>query len=206
MGKTAGLGQTLMAAVNQWFVRRKGLALSTLMTSFAGGGAIVVPLLGLGIATIGWRATLMYAGVFIICITIPVARVIRSRPEDIGLGPDGDPMEGEASADVPEAEFDVTSAAAETGKSCPDFTVRQAMRTSAFWLLLLGLTVRVSATNAVIIHIFPMLEEKGFGEQQAAFFVSAMFFIAIPLRFGMGVAGDYMSPHKILFVGMNRIL
>ena len=48
VGKTAGLGQTLMAVVNQWFVRRKGVALSTLMTSFAGGGAIVVPLLGLG--------------------------------------------------------------------------------------------------------------------------------------------------------------
>ena len=37
VGKTAGLGQTLMATVNQWFIRRKALALSTLMTAFAGG-------------------------------------------------------------------------------------------------------------------------------------------------------------------------
>ena len=42
LGKTAGLGQTLMATVNQWFVRRKAVAMSTLMTAFAGGGAIVM--------------------------------------------------------------------------------------------------------------------------------------------------------------------
>ena len=35
-GKTAGLGQTLMATVNQWFIRRKAVAMSTLMTAFAG--------------------------------------------------------------------------------------------------------------------------------------------------------------------------
>lgn len=203
VGKTAGLGQTLMAVVNQWFVRRKGVALSTLMTSFAGGGAIVVPLLGLGIATIGWRATLMYAGIFIVCITIPVARVIRSRPEDMGMGPDGDPIEPEDSDEEAAGDAEGTSATAASRKAGPDFTVRQAIRTSAFWLLLAGLTIRVSATNAIIIHIFPMLEDKGFEAQQASLFVSALFFIAIPLRFGMGVAGDFMSPRKILFVGMN---
>ena len=203
VGKTAGLGQTLMAVVNQWFVRRKGVALSTLMTSFAGGGAIVVPLLGLGIATIGWRATLMYAGIFIMCITIPVAWVIRSRPEDMGLGPDGDPLEPEQQDDTAQEGSEGISRSADARIAGPDFTVRQAIRTSAFWLLLAGLTIRVSATNAIIIHIFPLLENKVFGEQQAALFVSAMFFIAIPLRFGMGVAGDYLSPRKILFVGMN---
>ncbi|MCI0868749.1 MAG: MFS transporter [Chloroflexi bacterium] len=203
VGKTAGLGQTLMAVVNQWFVRRKGVALSTLMTSFAGGGAIVVPLLGLGIATIGWRATLMYAGIFIMCITIPVAWVIRSRPEDMGLGPDGDPLEPEQQDETAQEGSEGISKSAGARIAGPDFTVRQAIRTKAFWLLLAGLTIRVSATNAIIIHIFPLLEDKGFGEQQAALFVSAMFFIAIPLRFGMGVAGDYLSPRKILFVGMN---
>ncbi len=203
VGKTAGLGQTLMAVVNQWFVRRKGVALSTLMTSFAGGGAIVVPLLGLGIATIGWRDTLMYAGIFIVCITIPIAKVIRSRPEDIGQGPDGDPIEVESPLEGSQDSSTVAKPKSDSGTDGPDFTVKQAIKTSAFWLLLLGLTIRVSATNAVVIHIFPILEDKGYEAQQAALIVSAMFFISIPLRFGMGVAGDYMSPRKLLFVGMN---
>ncbi|MCH8061718.1 MAG: MFS transporter [Chloroflexi bacterium] len=196
LGKTMGMGQTLMAAVNQWFIRRKGLAMSTLMTSFAGGGAIVVPLLGLGIATIGWRATLLYAGIFIFLLTLPVAYVIRSKPEDIGTLPDGD-----ASPTTSEG----GPASAETGaRAAPtDFTVRQAIRTSAFWLLLIGLTIRTSSTNAIIIHIFPILEGEGLTEQRAILFVSAMFFLAIPLRFGLGVARDYLPPRRILFVGMN---
>ena len=90
VGKTAGLGQTLMATVNQWFVRRKAVALSTLMTAFAGGGAIVVPLLHLGIVYLGWRPTTFIIGLFIALLTLPVAYIIRSRPEDLGLLPDGD--------------------------------------------------------------------------------------------------------------------
>lgn len=194
VGKTAGLGQTLMASVNQWFIRRKGLALSTLMTSFAGGGAIVVPLLGLGIAAIGWRDTLLYTGAFIFLITLPVAYIIRSKPEDIGLRPDGD-----AAPATSERE----QGRAERRQPGQEFTVRQAIRTSAFWLILLGLTMRVASTNAIVIHMFPILEGEGLDEQRAALFVSAMFFMAIPLRFGLGVAGDFMSPRKLLFTGMN---
>ena len=196
VGKTMGMGQTLMAVVNQWFIRRKGLAMSTLMTSFAGGGAIVVPLLGLGIATIGWRATLFYAGIFIFFLTLPVAYVIRSKPEDIGTLPDGD-----ASPAASEGGPALTGPG--SGVAPADFTVRQAIRTSAFWLLLIGLTIRTSSTNAIIIHIFPILEGEGLTEQRAIFFVSAMFFLAIPLRFGLGVARDYLPPRRILFVGMN---
>lgn len=195
VGKTAGLGQTLMAVVNQWFVRRKSLALSTLMTSFAGGGAIVVPVLGWGIANHGWRPTLFFMGAFMIVITLFVSATLRSRPEDMGLNPDGDP-----------APAPTTDDAESKGKQQPltdkDFTVREAIRTSAFWFMLLGLTVRVSATNAIIIHLFPILQDAGLTEQRAAVFVSVMFFVAIPLRFGLGVAGDYVSPRYILFFGM----
>ena len=201
VGKTMGLGQTLMAQVNQWFVRRRGLAMSTLMTSFAGGGAVVVPLLGLGISTIGWRDTLLYTGIFIFLLTIPVALVIRSKPEDMGLNPDGDDdPEGTVREESPVGD---KATKPKTVMAAGDFMVRQAIRTSAFWLLLAGLMIRVSSTNAIVIHIFPMLEAEGLPEQRASFFVAAMFFMAIPLRFGMGVAGDYISPRKILFVGMN---
>ena len=194
IGKTAGLGQTLMATVNQWFIRRKALAMSTLMTSFAGGGAIVVPLLSFGISHLGWRETLRAAGVAIFLMTIPVGLIIRSKPEDMGLRPDGDatpsdrPGSAERSRDAPGA---------------VEFTVRQALRTRTYWFMLFGVVSRVSATNAIIIHIFPILALEGMTSQNASFYVSAMFFLAIPLRFVMGVAGGKFSPRLILFVGMN---
>ncbi len=198
VGKTAGLGQTLMAAVNQWFIRRKAVALSTLMTAFAGGGAFVVLLLDLGISQLGWRATVLWMGIFVTAMTFPVAWVIRSKPEDMGLLPDGDPPGGRAAVAGRGGRGRRPSEQPEQ-----NFSVRESLRTRAFWLLLAGVITRVSATNAVIIHIFPMLALKGLDETTATFYVSAMFFLAIPLRFLLGVAGGRFAPRKLLFWGMN---
>ena len=198
-GKTAGLGQTLMATVNQWFIRRKALAMSTLMTAFAGGGAIVVPLLHLGIANLGWRDTLLCVGIFVCALTVPVCLVLRSRPEDMGLRPDGDAAPAAQSVQAGAH----SGAQRATQGDNPDFTVKEALRTSTFWAMLLGVVARVSATNAIIIHIFPMLEGEGLTASEASVYVSVMFFLAIPLRFVMGVAGGMLSPRKILFGGLN---
>ena len=195
VGKTAGLGQTLMATVNQWFIRRKAVAMSALMTAFAGGGAIVVPLLGLGIDHWGWRATLLVTGIFICSLTLPVFLVVRSKPEDMGLWPDGDA--------APVVERQGGPAGAKPRRELGDFTVREAIRTRTFWFMLFGVVARVSATNAIIIHIFPLLKDHGLTPGRAAFYVSAMFFMAIPLRFILGVAGGRVSPGKLLFAGMN---
>ena len=192
VGKTAALGQTLMAVVNQWFIRRKALALSTLMTAFAAGGAFVVLLLDLGISHLGWRDTVFFTGMFIVFLTLPVSLVVRSRPEDIGLRPDGDaPL------------LRSTTGAEQPVPVETDFMVRQAMRTATFWLMLGGVITRVTATNAIIVHIFPILALKGLDASTATVFVSAMFFLAIPLRFLLGVAGGRFAPRKMLFWGMN---
>ena len=205
VGKTAGLGQTLMATVNQWFVRRKAVALSTLMTAFAGGGAIVVPLLHVGIVFLDWRPTVFIIGLFVSLLTLPVAYIIRSRPEDMGLRPDGDPPTGSPETPRPSRAGGGHHGAAAAAPANPelDFTVRQALRTQAFWFILLGVITRVSATNSIIIHLFPLLTWKGMTDEVATLAASIMFFMAIPLRFLLGVAGGRLSPRKLLFYGMN---
>ena len=81
--------------------------------------------------------------------------------------------------------------------------MRQALRTQSFWFILLGVITRVSATNSIIIHLFPLLVWKGMTEDVATLAASVMFFMAIPLRFLLGVAGGRLSPRKLLFYGMN---
>ena len=196
VGKSTSLSQSLMSTVNQWFIRHKSLAISTLMTSFAAGGAIVVPLLALGNANLGWRDTLLYSGFSLCLLTLPVALVVRSKPEDLGLLPDGDVVADSATVDRGEGR--------PGSPPIPnDFTVRQAFHTSAFWLILMGVITRVTATNGMIIHLIPILVWKDVDEQTAALYLSLMFFISIPLRFGLGTVSGYLSPRKILFVAMN---
>ena len=55
VGKSSGLGQVLISAVNRWFIRRRSLAMSICITGFASGGAVLLPLISIGVSTIGWR-------------------------------------------------------------------------------------------------------------------------------------------------------
>jgi MFS family permease len=194
-GKTAGMGQTLLALVNQWFVRQRALAMSTLMTAFAAGGALVVPLIHLGVVNLGWRDTLLYSGLFITLLTVPVALVVRSRPEDMGLRPDGSEPAHQLGGPRP--------ARRQTTPGPGEFTVRQALRTQAFWFMLAAVVARVAAANAITIHLFPMMGWKGLDVNSATFYATLMFFLSVPLRFVLGIAGGRFSPPLLLFAGMN---
>ncbi len=192
MGKSAGFGQTLMAAVNQWFIRRRSVAMSTLMTAFAGGGAFVVLLLNLGIQQLGWRDTLLWTGVFILAMTIPAAFFIRSRPEDMGLLPDGDIPDDDSPG----------GAARRRAAASEGFTFRQAIATRTYWMIMVGAILRVSVTNGMLVHVFPIMELRGLSANEASAWVAAMFFLGIPLRFIMGVTSDKFRGNVLLAVGM----
>ena len=201
MGKSAGFGQTLMAAVNQWFIRRRAVAMSTLMTAFAGGGAFVVLLLDWGIRALGWRDTIFWTGIFIIALTLPIALVIRSRPEDVGMRPDGDPAPEEDSAVSAAGGGGVRRARARPAQEA-GFSFRDAIRTRAYWLMMVGAIIRVSATNGMLVHIFPIMEGRGVSDSEATRWVAAMFFLGIPLRFVLGVTTDKFRSNVLLAVGM----
>ena len=195
LGKSAGFGQTLMAAVNQWFIRRRSVAMSTLMTAFAGGGAFVVLLLNFGIQQIGWRDTILWTGVFIVAMTLPAAFFIRSRPEDMGLLPDGD---------IPEDAGTRTNSGGRGHRSSGDvsFSFRQAIQTRTYWFIMVGAILRVSVTNGMLVHVFPIMAVRGISENEAAAWVAAMFFLGIPLRFIMGVTSDKFRGNVLLAIGM----
>ena len=192
LGKSAGFGQTLMAAVNQWFIRRRSLAMSTLMTAFAGGGAFVVLLLDFGIRQLGWRDTLLWMGIIVIAMTIPAAFFIRSRPEDIGMRPDGDPP----------ADDSAGGGRRQSSGGEVSFTFRQAILTRTYWMIMVGAIIRVSVTNGMLVHFFPIMELRGVSNSEASVWYAAMFILGIPLRFLLGVTSDKFRGNLLLAVGM----
>ena len=195
LGKSAGLGQTLMAGVNQWFIRKRHVAMSALMTAFAGGGALIVPLLNESIQLLGWRQTLIWTGVGILALTLPASFIIRSRPEDMGLRPDGDPpVDGAAGSSGQQGR---SAGASEVG-----FTFREAIRTRTFWLMSVGAFMRVTVTNGMLVHIFAMMAERGLSEDESAAWVAAMFALGIPLRFILGVTTGKFRSNLMLAGGM----
>ena len=86
----AGLGGWLamITLVNNWFVRRRSIALATALSGVHIGG-FLVPLLAFGMDSMGFRTTTFVVGVLILVVVLPVTQLIRNRPEDIGEAPDG---------------------------------------------------------------------------------------------------------------------
>lgn len=188
-----GFGQTLLTAVNRWFIRRKAVAMTILLTGFAAGGAIFVYPLGVGVDNLGWRATSVYAGIVVLVIGLLVSRIVTSPPTGEGNIVDEVERERDSEADgAPRSGNRILSA---------DFTLSEAIRTRAFWILLAASTLRISAETGLAIHIIPIMVWQGAEEEFAAGLVSAYFLLSIPFRLGLGMAGQRLSFQPLIVSG-----
>jgi sugar phosphate permease len=136
-------------ALINWFERWRARALSSLSLGLALGG-IFVPLVGWSLVHFGWRATAFGSGVFAIAAGLPLAMVIRGRPENYGETVDG----------ISQPATKETAAAAETASNSRDFTAREALRTPAFWLLSLGHGFALLVVGAVNVHAIAHMKES----------------------------------------------
>jgi len=145
-------------ALIHWFERWRARALSSMSIGLALGG-ISVPAVAWSLSTYGWRITAFASGVIAIVVGLPIAMVIKRRPEDHGYTVDGLPPAAAAAAGV---------AAAPDPRR--DFTAREALRTSAFWLLSLGHGFALFVVHAVSVHsITHMKQDLGYTLEQASF-------------------------------------
>jgi sugar phosphate permease len=150
----------LNVAVIHWFERKRARAISSMSIGLACGG-LSVPLVAWSIQAWGWRPTLLASGVIAICVGVPLAAVIRNRPEDMG-----EVVDGHAASPPPSTSF---SRHDEAGDPTRDFTAREALRTPAFWLLSLGHGFALFVVQAVVVHAIAHLKEGlGYTIEQAA--------------------------------------
>jgi len=136
----------LTISMVNWFERKRARALSSMTLGFALGG-MAVPLIAWSLQTFGWRATAFASGILIIVAGLPLATVIRRRPEDQGEVVDG--------LSEPQAD----PAASHGGGAQRDFTAREALRTPAFWFVSLGHGFALIVVSAVTVHAITHLKE-----------------------------------------------
>lgn len=162
LGRALAVGVVSAAAVvtvSNWFVRRRALAVSIVATGSRVGMAMLPLLVAVVIAIFGtWRAGWVALAAIILATGVaPALLLIRRRPEDVGLLPDGDatPADG---------------AAAESREQ--DFTLGEAVRTRAYWFLAAGVACILFAGGAINFHLIPHLEHQGLSRTQAALVVT----------------------------------
>jgi MFS family permease len=191
IGMSGTGGATASAVISHWFRRQRGRALG-LMTLGGGAGGLSAVVFAWLISDFGWRDALLIIAITQAVICVPLALSIHNKPSDLGLEPDGQPVDL-----VPR------SAGAQAAIEGREVTTGQAVRSALFWRMALVFGLSNFATTALIVHQVPFLEEQvGFSHTAAAVSVTAMIAISIIGRLGFGGAADRYSPTLVMALGL----
>jgi len=172
-GILVGLGISMVGnapfipVISNWFVRRRGTAMGIYFAGVAGAPA-VAPLVEYIISWVGWRNAYLVLAAIIVAVIIPVVTfVIRTRPQDKGLLPDGDTAA--AGARQPGNASSTTDALIVNHDWVKtEWTVPSAMKTPQFWgIFLCNFFIGVQI-NLLYLHQVAHLVDVGFTQAFAA--------------------------------------
>lgn len=147
--------------VSRWFIRTRGRANGLLSVSHSIGMVSFPVIASLIIAGSGWRSAWFVLGLMVwIIALLPVSLLIVQRPEDVGLLPDGDtPDPGTA---------DGATATVEE----PEWTSKEAMRTSALWILAIGIGLLFVMQSGINVHMAAYFRDQGLSASVAGLALS----------------------------------
>ena len=201
LGVLIGVGSMMLGYTGHslflpnWFVRRRGLAMSIAFSGVGVGSIVLMPALQITIEHSGWRAACVAMGVLVLVMLIPLNLLLRRRPEDLGTGPDGD-LNVSASSAARQHDNVV-----DTAWTAIDWTLRRALRTSRFWWIALGYSSGMYAWYAVQVHQTKYLLEVGFSGVYAAWALGFVSFVAIPGQIALGHISDRIGREWVWTVG-----
>ena len=201
LGVLVGGGANLMTFTAQslylphWFVRHRGLAMSLAFSGVGAGAIVLLPWLQSIIETEGWRASCRALGLLVVVVLAPLNLLVRHKPSDVGLLPDG-ATPADAGAGRGGGAVVVDAAWAATV-----WTLGRAIRTARFWWIVVGFFCALFAWYAVQVHQTKYLVEVGFTPLVAAWALGIVSVVAIPGQIGFGALSDRIGREWVWSAG-----
>jgi MFS family permease len=125
-----------------WFQKSRAKAMLVVTLTAGLASTIFIPLCTYLIEALAWRNALLVLASLLALTTIPLhALVLRRRPQDLGLSPDGGPNK-------------------ETKKV--SITHHTATRSATFWFLTLAFSLSGLTSIVIAAHLIPLLSERGY--------------------------------------------
>jgi sugar phosphate permease len=177
------------AAAGLWFSRRRGLAMGVIIGGSSIGG-LLVPLWKLLVDAAGWRTTLVVAGLTLWIVSVPACLVLRHRPADLGMLPDGDKAAPILIAD---------EAARLPQQEAPreDAQLRAALSTWQFWLLCAAATLLVAGSASATLLMLPRLQESHLSDRTAVAAITLVTVLGALGKPGCGWLADRADPVRL---------
>jgi MFS family permease len=185
-------GQSLF--LPNWFIRKRGFAMGIAFAGVGIGSVTLLPWVQHVIEQTGWRAACTAMGLLVLIVLAPINLLLRKRPEDLGLQPDGDAVL-HATAARPVSNI-VDPAWAGT-----DWTLRRAMRTARFWWIALGYFCGLYIWYAVQVHQTKFLLDVGFSPAVAVWALGLVSLLGIPGQILLGHVSDRIGREWVWAAG-----
>lgn len=200
-GMSLGFGEfvSVTTVINNWFIRRRSLAMGLLFASGGIGGLVFPPLISWLISGLGWRtAWVCIAAVHLLLTVVLAGMLIRSRPEDVDQAPDGLP-------DGPSLKATVQNRVYQTSV---DWNLREALRTPALWSIVALFSTFFFALNMLTTHQVAYLQDLNFSPMMSATVFGLMIGISIIGRLLSGALalrfeGRYLSAAFLTSMGLG---
>ena len=196
-GFVLGFGTGLTAMVlgatvaTRWFVQRRGLVVGLLTASTATGQLVFLPLLAALTEQVGWRAAMTFVLGMIALAAVGILALMRDRPADVGLAPFG------ATQIVP-----APAQAASLGAmlASPIVALRDAAKTSTFWILFGTFFVCGASTNGLVqTHFVALCGDYGMAAVTAASVLAVIGIFDFLGTVGSGWLSDRYDSRWLLF-------
>ena len=182
LGSSTSFMQASTSAINMWFIKKRGIAISINSAAFRLGGAFMIRILSIIILKWSWEIASIIVGIGMLILIVPFSLVYKKSPESIGENPDG--------INITQND-DITNS---------DWDTKDALRTRSFWILSLGTILRMAVHGTIYVHFIPILVWKGETQQTAANLIGAISLIAVPLIIIVGYVSDKIPRQKLLSV------
>jgi sugar phosphate permease len=155
----SGAQLSVMVSLASWFVRMRGRAVGFIGTGQRTAQAIMpLPLVAI-MGWLSWREAWLVLGVLVVLLlVIPSAVLLRRRPEEFGLLPDGRDSDGQSGSELEDASEKVEVT----------YSLVQAKRTRQLWFLILGNGGVILSLNATNLHMTAHLQDNGLSLALAA--------------------------------------
>ncbi|RAI59609.1 MFS transporter [Roseicella frigidaeris] len=201
LGVLVGAGTNLMGFTVQslylpnWFVRRRAMAIGLAFAGVGAGAVVLLPWFQAAIDRDGWRAACRAMGLLVLVVIGPLALLVRRRPEDIGLLPDGaaraaGPAGSRRGANIVDPAW-----------ASVEWTLAKAVRTGRFWWIALGYSCALFAWYAVQVHQTKYLVEIGLSPAVGAWALGIVAVVAIPGQIGLGALSDRIGREWVWSIG-----
>ena len=172
--------------VSNWFVLKRGTALGIAATGISVSGVIMPAITAWLIGEFGWRNGFVTYGIITLIVVVPVVlRLVISRPEDIGLLPDG---ETETTTLPPPK---------------PALRTREFISNPNFWFLVAIIGLLFCIQSATLIHMVPQLTDRGIDLVSASFIASCTAFFGILGKLIYGALVDRWDVRRALWLGIG---